>query len=122
MSNERLLSTFLDLVRIDSPTGCEAGVATFLTDRLEQLGFSVRFDDSAASTGSDTGNLIAELAGTAQGVLAFSAHMDCVEPCRGVQPSITDGSATTTVAATTGPKKSPLPLSSSPACGSNQSG
>lgn len=38
-----------------------------------------------------------------------------------IQPSIAVLSAIT-VAATTGPKRSPLPLSSSPACSSNQSG
>jgi len=27
-------------------------------------------------------------------VLAFSAHMDCVEPCRGVEPVVTDGVVT----------------------------
>ena len=91
MSDDRLLSTFLGLVRIDSPTGFEAACATYCADRLRSLGFTVRFDDSASATGSDTGNLIAELAGTAPGVLSFSAHMDCVEPCRGVVPSDADG-------------------------------
>jgi tripeptide aminopeptidase len=91
MADERVLATFLDLVRIDSPTGSEAACAAYLAARLEALGFSVRFDDSASQTGSDTGNLIAELAGTAPGVLALSAHMDCVAPCLGVQPVVTDG-------------------------------
>ena len=96
MSDERLLSTFLDLVRIDSPTTFEAACAAFLARRLEQLGFSVRFDDSAPQTGSNTGNLIAELAGTGPGVLAFSAHMDCVEPCRGVEPIVAGDTVSST--------------------------
>ena len=91
MSDDRLLSTFLDLVRIDSPTGFEAACAAYCAERLRSLGFAVRFDDSASQTGSDTGNLIAELTGTGSGVLAFSAHMDCVEPCRGVVPRVADG-------------------------------
>ena len=95
MNDERLLSTFLDLVRIDSPTGSEAAVASFVAYRLEQLGFSVRFDDSAEATGSDTGNLIAELVGTAPGVLAFSAHMDCVDPCHGVEPVVSGDTVST---------------------------
>ena len=42
-----------------------------------------------AATGSDTGNLIAVLPGTAPGVLvALSAHLDCVEPCQGVEPLV----------------------------------
>jgi tripeptide aminopeptidase len=90
---ERVLATFLDLVRIDSPTGSEGGVAAYCAEKLRHLGFSVRFDDSAAETGSDTGNLIAELGGSHAGapVLALSGHMDCVEPCRGVKPRIVDG-------------------------------
>ena len=91
MSAERLLSTFLDLVRIDSPTGFEAGCAAYCAERLRSLGFTVRFDDSVAKTGSDTGNLIAELTGSAPGVLAFSAHLDCVDPCRDVEPIVEDG-------------------------------
>jgi tripeptide aminopeptidase len=91
MSQPRVLETFLDLVGIDSPTGFEAECATYCADKLRALGFVVRFDDSATQTGSDTGNLIAELPGTEPGTLAFSAHLDCVEPCRGIQPRIVDG-------------------------------
>jgi tripeptide aminopeptidase len=91
LSDVRLLSTFLDLVRIDSPTGFEAACGAYCADKLRALGFTVRFDDSSSLTGSDTGNLIAELPGTAPGVLALSAHLDCVEPCCGVVPCVIDG-------------------------------
>lgn len=37
------------------------------------------------------GNLIAELPGTAPGTLVLSAHMDCVDPCIGVEPVVRDG-------------------------------
>lgn len=93
MSTDRLLATFIDLVRIDSPSGLEAALAGHCTAELEAMGFSVRFDASAALTGSNTGNLIAELPGTASGapVLLLCAHLDCVEPCRGVEPVVADG-------------------------------
>ncbi len=87
----RLLETFLDLVRIDSPTGSEAACAAYCAEALEDAGCAVRFDDSAEATGSDTGNLIAVLPGSAPGTLGLSAHMDCVEPCRGVEPVVVDG-------------------------------
>lgn len=53
----------------------------------------MRFDDSRERTGADVGNLIAHLPATTPGrpVLAFSAHMDCVQPCEGVVPVVTDG-------------------------------
>jgi len=89
---DRLTETFLDLVRLDSPTGREAPVARFVASALQEAGCEVRFDDTQAETGSDSGNLIAVLAGTAPGkTIAFSAHMDCVEPCVGVEPVIRDG-------------------------------
>lgn len=91
MSDSRLLSTFLELVRIDSPTREEAQCAAYCASRLEAMGFDVRFDDSAARTGSDTGNLVAELSGDSSAVLSLSAHLDCVEPCRGVEPVVDDG-------------------------------
>jgi tripeptide aminopeptidase len=93
MSTERLLATFIDLVRIDSPSGLEAALAGHCAAELESMGFSVRFDSSAALTGSNTGNLIADLPGTAPAApkLMLSAHLDCVEPCRGVEPVVRDG-------------------------------
>jgi tripeptide aminopeptidase len=91
IDNTRLLNTFLDLVRIDSPTGFEGACADYCARALRGAGCTVHFDDSANATGSDTGNLIALLPGTAPGVLGLSAHMDCVDPCRGVEPVVADG-------------------------------
>ncbi|GAB4283701.1 MAG: tripeptidase T [Coriobacteriia bacterium] len=88
-----VVQTFLELVRIDSPTGSELGVARYAADRLAALGFDVRVDDTAEETGSNTGNVVATLPGTADGrSIAFSAHMDCVSPCEGVEPVIEEGS------------------------------
>lgn len=91
MSNGRLLETFLDLVRIESPSGFEAAAADYCRRELETAGCRVWFDGAAEPTGSDTGNLIGELPGTVPGVLALSAHLDVVEPCRDIRPVITDG-------------------------------
>lgn len=93
-SAERLLTTFLELVRIDSPSGQEAAVAAYCARELRAAGCNVRFDDSARHTGSDTGNLIAELPGTTGATLLLSAHMDCVDPCTGVVPVVADGFVT----------------------------
>jgi tripeptide aminopeptidase len=91
VSDARLLETFLELVRIDSPPGSEVATARYCEAALQAAGCEVWFDDSAATTGSDTGNLIALLPGTLPGTLAFSAHMDVVEPCRGIEPIVVDG-------------------------------
>ena len=75
---ERLTATFCDLVRIDSPSGEEEAVAQELTRRLQALGLEVARDDH--------GNLIASEEGDAP--LLLSAHMDTVEPGRGVAPKV----------------------------------
>lgn len=84
MDAERLHRTFLDLVAIESPSQHEAQMASACAEELRGMGFQVSFDDTAARTGSDTGNLIARLAGTAPGRVAFCAHMDTVRPCEGI--------------------------------------
>ncbi|TLM98071.1 MAG: M20/M25/M40 family metallo-hydrolase, partial [Actinobacteria bacterium] len=89
--DERLLATFLDLVRIYGPSGSEAPVAAYCARALEEAGCEVRFDDSAVVTGSDTGNLIAQLRGDAPATLVLSAHLDTVEPAGGVEPVVRGG-------------------------------
>jgi tripeptide aminopeptidase len=91
MNAERLLNTFLELVRIDSPSLHEADVAAYCKQVLEQAGCTVTFDDSAEQTESNTGNLIASLPGTAPGKLYFSAHMDTVSPGEDIEPQVKDG-------------------------------
>ncbi|MFQ6029361.1 MAG: M20/M25/M40 family metallo-hydrolase [Dehalococcoidia bacterium] len=78
ISQERLVNSFFDLVRIDSPSDEEEEVAQHLIPRLKSLGFQVDRDAH--------GNVIASEEGT--NPLLLSAHMDTVEPGRGIKPSI----------------------------------
>ena len=91
MQPNRLLDLFCELVRIESPSHHEAPMAARCAEELRALGFEVRFDDTAALTSSDSGNLIAFLPGTAAGHVVFSAHMDTVQPCVGIEPVVEDG-------------------------------
>lgn len=77
INRDRLVQTFLDLVAIDSPSGDENAIAAELERRLAELG--VKPSQDAA------GNVIARLAGEGDAVL-LSAHMDTVEPGRGIRP------------------------------------
>jgi tripeptide aminopeptidase len=87
-----LLDTLLEAVRIDSPSGEEAAFARWCADRLTALGCDVRIDGTSQATGSDTGNLIAELAPTVGGAtIVLSAHLDTVEPGRGIEPVVEGG-------------------------------
>ena len=78
IKQERLVGSFCDLVRIDSPSDEEEEMALHLTDRLSLLGFSVTRDAH--------GNVIASEDG--EDPLLLSAHMDTVEPGRGIKPII----------------------------------
>ncbi len=78
ISRDRIVETFCDLVRIDSPSGEEEAVAQNLVARLEGIGLSVKRDDY--------GNVIATDGG--DDPIILSAHMDTVEPGRGVKPSV----------------------------------
>lgn len=78
IERERLVNTFCELVRIDSPSGEEEAVAQYLTQKLTALGLRVERDSH--------GNVIASEDG--DNPLILSAHMDTVEPGRGIKPRI----------------------------------
>ena len=79
INQDRLLNTFLDLVKIDSPFGEEGEVARYSAGRLRGLGFEVHTDD--------LNNVYGYLPGNGQPLL-LNAHMDGVEPCRGIKPVV----------------------------------
>jgi tripeptide aminopeptidase len=82
INNDRLLATFLDLVRIDNPSGDEAMIAAHIRGLLEALGLAVEEDA--------VHNLLARVPGQGEPLL-LNAHMDSVAPCRGVRPLVADG-------------------------------
>ena len=78
IDENRLVTTFCDLVQIDSPSYEEEEMAQELSKRLAALGFRPERDAY--------GNLIASEEG--EGPLLLSAHMDTVEPGRGIKPRV----------------------------------
>lgn len=88
MNSQRILDNFLKLVQIDSPSCHEKAVAQELLKQLTDLGCEAYIDDTADQTGSDTGNVIAHLKGTAPGELLLSSHMDTVSPCCSIKPVV----------------------------------
>ena len=85
INNERHLQTFLDLVRIDSPSGEEDKVLAYCSGRFAELGISVTADEDK--------NMIARLPGEGE-PLMLNAHLDTVEPGRGIKPVVEDGKIT----------------------------
>ena len=79
---DRLLSTFLDLVSIDSPTGHEEEIGRVLEARFRALG--------CATTKDAIGNIVATYPGTRDGTILVATHMDTAGTDRGVVAVIGD--------------------------------
>jgi tripeptide aminopeptidase len=90
---QRLAEEFSRLAAIASPAFREGAISRYLVERFERLGASVVEDDSAAVTGSESGNLIASIParGGSGEALLLSVHMDTVGPAEGVDPVLRDG-------------------------------
>ncbi len=92
INSQRLLSTFLEYIQIDSESCNEARFATRVAEDLKAIGCQVSFDDSVAKTGSNTGNLYAILPGNCdREPIIFSSHMDTVTPGVGIEPVVENG-------------------------------
>lgn len=72
---QRLLQTFRQLLRINSPSGKEEALARYLVAELEKMGLEVHRDGA--------GNVIARADGEGEPLLVC-AHMDTVEPTEGL--------------------------------------
>lgn len=92
INTDRLVSLFMDMVRIDSPSLGERRMSNHLRDLLAPRGYDMRIDNAGTIIGGDTGNLVVRVPATGPGnPMAFSAHMDCVPPCQGIRPILNNG-------------------------------
>lgn len=93
VDEQRLLDLFIELAKIDGPSGKEQKVADYLKSALTDLGFTFEFDEAHKEFGGEVGNLIAYKEGTDVTVppLFFSTHMDTVLPTKNLKPVIKDG-------------------------------
>lgn len=93
IQKERLLNELFEFVQMYTPTLGEREIADLLTKRLEDLGFDVVEDDGGKKLGGTAGNLIATCKGNVPDapMIMLTAHMDSVEPCKGIKPQIKDG-------------------------------
>jgi tripeptide aminopeptidase len=93
INRDRLADTFRQLVSIDSPSREEGAVADWIKRTLKkEIGAEVIEDQSRGQTGSESGNIIVRIPGTEKMVpLFFNAHLDTVEPGRGIKIILKDG-------------------------------
>ncbi len=82
---DRLVQTFIDLVKIDSPSGDEQMIVKEVIRRLKVLGASIELDSY--------GNIIAKFKGVGDSFM-LNSHLDTVEPGKGIKPIIRDDKIT----------------------------
>lgn len=79
INKKQITKTFLDLVKIDSPSGKEKKVATYIISYLKKLKIKAVRDKY--------GNVLASVLGSGE-ALMLNAHMDTVAPCIGIKPIV----------------------------------
>jgi tripeptide aminopeptidase len=83
---------FMTLAALNSPSRQEGRLAGYLAYRLREIGMEAIVDDSAARTGSDTGNVMVRVPGNTPGpTLMLGAHMDTIGSTEGMVPVLRDG-------------------------------
>ncbi|WP_298438950.1 M20/M25/M40 family metallo-hydrolase [uncultured Ferrimonas sp.] len=90
INQDRLVEHFIELIKIDSESQNEQQIAETLAEQLGQLGFEVTRLPVAAEL-SNGFNLYAKLAGSLEGTILMSCHMDTVTPGNGIEPVINNG-------------------------------
>ncbi|MHC1693807.1 MAG: M20/M25/M40 family metallo-hydrolase [Eubacteriales bacterium] len=91
INKTRLISSFTDMVSIDSPTLSEDGMALYIKSRLSDLGVTLREDDAGVKLGGSSGNLHGLFEGEADmEPVLFCCHMDTVEPSSGKRAVISE--------------------------------
>ncbi|RJP31273.1 MAG: M20/M25/M40 family metallo-hydrolase [Actinobacteria bacterium] len=87
---DRILDTFLGLVRIDSETYHEAAVADFVMQAAREAGFESYMDNAGKAIGGEAGNVYIRMPGTGVDAppLLLSSHLDTVSPGNGVEPVV----------------------------------
>ncbi|MBA3036958.1 MAG: M20/M25/M40 family metallo-hydrolase [Desulfobacterium sp.] len=92
INSKRLADTFRFLVGIDSVSKHEGNFAKELKKIFESMGAETAVDNAGKIIGSDTGNLVIKFAGNKKAPpLLLNAHMDTVEPGKGIVPVLKNG-------------------------------
>ena len=92
-NQERVLSRFFEMVRINSVSFHEGEMTDYLQKYFEDLGYEVYRDEAGKAIGGDhSGNLLLHIPGTLEGeAICLNAHQDTVEPGIGIEPVFENG-------------------------------
>jgi len=84
-----LVATFRELAGIYAPGRGERPIADYVKSRLERH-WPVTEDRAGKAIGGNAGNVLVRISGRGEPLL-FAAHLDTVEPARGVKPRLKGG-------------------------------
>ena len=89
LSKERLIQTFIEMVKVDSPSWEEKPMADWMLNYLKERGIEATIDNAGAAYGGNSGNIVAHIPGEPGSMpICFACHMDQIAPCHGVKPVI----------------------------------
>ncbi|MBF0397133.1 MAG: M20/M25/M40 family metallo-hydrolase [Desulfobacterales bacterium] len=92
INKERLAETFKHLISINSVSKEEGLLSNEIKKIFENIGAQTFIDDVGKIIGSDTGNLVVKFKGNVNvPAILLNAHMDTVEPGRGIKPIFENG-------------------------------
>lgn len=89
MNKERLINSFIEMLKIHSPSKKEGEFAKHMVNSLESLGADIYLDEGYLQYGGDSPSIIAKIPGDIEGEgVTLAAHMDVIEPNLNVEPII----------------------------------
>lgn len=93
VDEQRLLHSFLEMVRIPSLSRREGEFLAYLKRQFDALGYEYKTDNASQAVGGNADNLVVYIPGNRAEApaLMFSAHMDTVAPGEGIEPVVEGG-------------------------------
>jgi tripeptide aminopeptidase len=94
INRERLLSGFIQILKIKSPSKNEKELGSYVLKRLEKLGLKVKMDDTGNKIGGNAGNITGFLPSSdrsKRNPLFLGAHLDTVPLGGEILPEIKNG-------------------------------
>jgi len=90
--SDQIAKTFMELVKIPSPSGLEKQVGAYIHKHLKKHGWTIFVDKSGELNNSNYGNLIARLEKRGTRRIIFVAHMDTVQQRKDlIKPKLSKG-------------------------------
>lgn len=87
---DRVLNTFLQLVKIDSETFHEAALVDYIVEATSAYGLDTYVDNAGKAIGGEIGNIYIKIpsSGVEAPSLIFCSHLDTVSPGKGIEPIV----------------------------------